>query len=710
MKQTHFSFSPGLIFAALILLASSALGRADTTTSVLNGLEMEFDGETGGLLRLTYPSVGNLLEATKDRSSLVDLAYPIKDFEPLRLATRFSHGAKINQSSNAVEIHWEKLGASRSRFAVVGNVSATVRFAAAPDGRSVVLSCKVHNQSKNNVRQILFPDLMGLRPVGGAKQTFFRTSLSATQPFLELTPNEDKLSMQYMTDTASFSAEYQSGGLFSNMGLRWLDYGSLQGGFSLFTPRWGWDAPFVVRLHLSEVEESLRLMGRNDVTLAPGEKWESGEFWLTPHTGGWAAGIEPFRKWVKQNYKRAFPLPQHVRDGIGYRTVWMTQQQPTDARDVVFTFKDLPALAKDAAAHGIDEMVLVGWQKAFELPLPPPFPILGTEEDFANAVKACRKLGVNVVPFISVLQASAENAPRYGLQVSGNNGWTFHTDLIPRWNPPYASALASVGVPTSNKLWQEEVLQSARKLVDLGVTSLSWDQYWTTTAETPPPNMQTLTAGIREYARQHDLESTFSGEELWNIEIDSGYLDYTWNWGGYKDCRVLTSVLPTPRVNVIVSQSPLAVKKAFADNLYLNILPRKKESINGSDFIEPYPELSRALKQCAKLKKQFLPYFTEGTLIGDCVLSVPCQGAHVTAYVLFGRLLMVVINEGEPRKVEFQSNLSPWINEAKTWRVKSYDADGQKTSETKISRPQWRGKTPQLRSGEMAIFEIEAIR
>ncbi|MEP6662700.1 MAG: hypothetical protein ABJC04_03450, partial [Verrucomicrobiota bacterium] len=686
--KSHLLFPRILIagFLTLIPLTGfSGPGRENSFTANLNGLELTFDADTGGLLRLSYPGVGNILEATRERSGLVDLAYPVKEFEPLRLATRFSHGAKINVSSNAVEIHYEKLGVSRSRFEMKENVSATVRFAAAPDGRSVILSCKVQNQSTNNVRQILFPDLMGLRPVGNAKETFFRTSLFATRPFVDLAPNEDKLITQYMTDFASFSAEYTSGGLATanGMGLRWMDYGSLQGGFGLFTPKWGFDPPLTVRLHLSEVDDRLRLLGRNDITLTNGEKWESGEYWLTPHTGGWAAGIEPFRKWVKQNYKRAMPMPKHVRDGIGYRTVWMAQQQPVDAQDVLFTVKDLPALAKDCAAHGIDEMVLWGWHKYFELPLPGPQTILGTEEEFTNAVQVCRKLGVNVSPFISIYQVNSVSASRYGIQ-GLVNGWTYHTDLVPRWNPPYAAAAAAAAVPVSNKLWHEDVLQSARKLADMGVASLSWDQYWTTTTETPSPNLQDLTRGIRDYAQKHDPESTFSGEQLWNMEIDSGYLDYTWNWGGYRDCRALTSVLPTPRVDAIVSQSALAVKKSFADNLYLNIFPRKKGSINGSDLIEPYPELSKALKQCAKLKKQFLPYFTEGTLIGDCILSSQCKGAHVSAYVSGDKLLMLLINEGEPRKVEFQSNLSSWLT-GKKWQVKSFNADGQKISETKLS-------------------------
>jgi hypothetical protein len=71
---------------------------------------------------------------------------------------------------------------------------------------------------------------------------------------------------------------------------------------------------------------------------------------------------------------------------------------------------------------------------------------------------------------------------------------------------------------------------------------MCFDQYNSVNA--PPPNINSLTTQIRAYAKRRDPESTFSGEELRNWEIDSKYLDYTWNWGPYKDkdYRPLTSI------------------------------------------------------------------------------------------------------------------------------------------------------------------------
>lgn len=692
--------------AAIIFFASAAAGLSAPpgVRATLNGAQLDFDGDTGALLRLSYSGVGDLLKATPERASLIDLAYPHAKFEVLRLASRYSRGAKVTASSKAVVVHWDRLGMSRTNFPVEGSVSATVTITAAPDGRSLIFTASVHNQSSNAVRQVLFPDLMGLVPVGEAAETMLRHSLGASRPFIDLAPNEGKLAEQYMTENAAFSAEYKSGGLFSTMGLRWLDYGSLQGGLSLYSRQWGWDEPITVRLHLSEVEQKLRLLVRNDMNLAPGQQWQSQEFWLTPHTGGWAKGIEPFRAWAKQNYKRQFPLPKRVRDGIGFRTIWMCQIYPNDPQDAVFKFSDLPALARESAAHGLGEMVMWGWAPGFERPLPPPFPHLGTEQELYDAVKACKQLGVTVSPFISVVQATRANAPRYGLAVGDNNGWTYHTELVPRWNPPYASQLACVGIPTSNPLWQEDVFVSCKKLVDNGVPSLGWDQYWTTTAA--EPNMQSLTRKIRGYALQHDPEATFCAEQLWNIEIDSGYLDFTWNWGGWRDCAALTSVLPTPRVNSCIDHSPLAVRKVFADNLYVNIMPRRKESANATDWIINYPEMSRALKQCAARRQQFLPYFTEGTFIGGCLLAAPCPGAHTATYVLPDRLLLVLINESAPRKVSFTADPRAWLPEGEGWRVRAWNADGKRLSESKLHGPAWRAKTPHMAAGEMMFYEI----
>jgi hypothetical protein len=691
------------IAGALAALAMPASG--ETVLQNINGLQITIDSNTGCLLGMACFGPGAMLKSVVDRASIIDLAYPVKSFEPLRLAPRFSTGAKITRSADTVTIHWDTLGPSRTNFPIPGNVCASVRLSAHPDGKSIIITAQVENNSDNDVRQVIFPDFAGLQPFNGELGTWLRTGGFSELPFQKLGWTETRESASYFTDEGAYAEEHKSGGMFDDMFLRWIDFGGLKGGMSLFPKRWGFDPPVTIRLQRSEADTSIRLLSRNDVTLKKGEKWESGEWVLTPHQHGWAEGIEPFREWVQQHYQRDFSMPKHVREGLGYRTAWMCQSQPDDPQDAVFKFSDLPGLARECAEHGLDEMILWSWNKIFVLPLPGPFRHLGTAREMEEAVRRCRRMGVNVVPFVSVLQANPETAPRYGLRVGDNNGWTYHTELLPRWNPPYATDSSCVQAGPCNKQWHDDVLAGAEHLADTGIPSLCWDQFWTT--HDPEPNMISLAREIRRHAREADPECTFSGEELWNVEIDSAILDYTWNWAGYKDCRAFTSVFPSPRANCCVSSSALTVKKAFADKLYLNVLPRKAESVNGSDWINHQPEMSKALKQCARLKRQFMDYFTNGKLIGDCILSAECADAHVCAYTLTNKAIIVFINlEPKKRKISFDANLEPWTKSSSgRYEMRCYNAEAKAVAVARVAA-KWHGRTHALEPEEMAVIEF----
>ena len=70
------------------------------------------------------------------------------------------------------------------------------------------------------------------------------------------------------------------------------------------------------------------------------------------------------------------------------------------------------------------------------------------------------------------------------------------------------------------------------------------------------PNMVELAKRLRDQATAVDPEAAICSEELWNFEVDSDYLDYTWNWGGFRDCQAFTGVFPSPRISCIVTAAP----------------------------------------------------------------------------------------------------------------------------------------------------------
>ena len=192
-----------------------------------------------------------------------------------------------------------------------------------------------------------------------------------------------------------------------------------------------------------------------------------------------------------------------------------------------------------------------------------------------------------------------------------------------------------------------------------------------------------------------------------HLEFDSQVLDYTWNWIDYQDAAPLTSVLRTPRLNCNVEDSPLVVKKGFADNLYLNVMPRKPDQPNGTALISEEPVLAAALKQVAGLRKEFLPYFVDGTFIGDSVLR-EAASAFVRGYQRGNKLLVIVLNDqAGPQVVGVESELDLWLPTTESYQVKYYDSEGKLLSTERGKGGRWFGTTRRLEPQELAFFEIE---
>ena len=734
---------------ALYLISGGVSVSAGVIEATLNRLSVKIDADTGSIVQMSYPGVGTMLDAVPKDAGIMDLAYPVKEFEPLRLAPRYSTGAKVVKTADSVTITWDKLGASRTRtasskvqeavkleyneqtkqynwnpvahnpFDLKGKVSASVTLKAAPDGKSVLMTCTVDNQSDLAIPQVLFPDFLGLIPFAGDYTTVFRTAGFMKRPFHELKVDPNGGISYYSVDARFCGVEYASGGYFGStpMIAKWMDFGGLNGGFSLFRERWNWgpkddmtNYQEKVWMRLSELDNKLRFACTHVVDIKPGQKWESEAYVLTPHANGWAKGIEPYRQFVKKNLKRPYPLAKHVRDGIGYRTVYMTEAYPNDPDgDYTFRCADLPKIAKECKEHGIDEICLWVWNWNLQIPVTPPFPQIGTEEDMRKAIAECRKIGVNVNLFISLMAVANPTAERYGLKVPPpSEGWTYHSEFVPQMRPYYGSGLSCAYLSPADPRWQTEVYDACKHLIDAMSPSIGWDQFGGYPSE---PGLYTLLDKICAYAKAKDPEATLNGESTSSIDNDASYLDYTWNWNYWTwiaggDCRPCNSVYPAPRLSANVDRAPREVRGAFVDNMYINVFTSKKGGINGSGLVSDYPPLSAALKQCAKLRKQFLPYFLDGTLIGDCILAEERPQVRLSAYILPDKALVVLMNDSADGTVEFKADIAPWLqSKSGNYQIKAYDGDGKLLSTYKTSS-KWEQKAPEVKNIELAVYEI----
>jgi len=698
------------LLCSLSLLVAAHGANANFYKIRLNGMDLWLDGQTGSIEYLSSPSTGVLLEATREKSGLLDVAFPTSEFTPLRLASRFSL-AEIRREGEIVEIRWQALGASRSNFAPhEGSVSAQVTIRPAPDGKSLVLSCQIQNHSQVPIPQILFPDLWGLVPLHGIEGTELRFVRGVVRPFA--VPYRRPESAPEYYKNVGWQQYPSAGGYYVQNALRWLDFGGLGGGLSAFQRKWGTpDRPDVLTYRSELDPMHLRLAWQHKRQIEPGETWDSGEFWLTPHPGGWAKGIEVYRDYVRQaNPPRA--LPAHIRDGIGFQTIWMTQAPENDPAKAYFRYSDLPRVAEDARQNGLRELVPWFWCDYFTIPMH-FLPALGPEQELLQSIRQARALGVNVAPFVSIHIILNNAVARYGVQ-PGHEDWTYHPDLIPEFRPYYAHDLEGTFIDGDNLQWQHDAQATLTDWVRRGVTSLSFDQFIYRETPGQKPGLIKMIEAIRTLARSEDPQSTFSSESCTDLELDSPILDYTWNWidpgidvvGQTVDAGPLVSVLRSPRLNCNIEDSPMAVKKCFADGLFLNVMPSKPDAPNGTALISDKPPLARALKTVAALHGQFLSYFVEGNALGESVLTRPAT-AFVRAYSHGNGVLVWVLNDhAEAQRVVLQSDLSIWLPTSDSYREKYYDQDGKLLRDAPVRETSWLGITDLLRPGEIAVFEI----
>jgi hypothetical protein len=693
-------------YCLVTILLMACAAEAEVFKTSLNGLELGIDKETGSLVYLSSSTTGVMVEASPQSAGLVDLAYPVESFAAMRLASRFSKAHVTQTGAGEVLIRWDQLGASRSNLSLPsGKVSASVSIRAAGDGKSVILTCHIENKSAVPVPQELFPDLWGFKPFAGVQNTRLRLAREVEQPFVGPIKPTDSAPFYVERGWKSYPSGWSSasaGGYYAKNGLRWLDFGGFDGGLSIFQKMWATPGSPTVRTQRTEHDPmSLRMLWEHQANIEPGQSWDSGEFWLTPHRGGWAKGIEVYRDYVKQvNPPRE--IPRHVRDGIGFQTIWMMQSVETDPAKADFKFKDLPRVAEDARQYGINEVVVWGCCDDSELPIRVRSE-LGSPEDFAHAIGLAHGLGVNFSLFVSVRIVLTKFAARYGGKQNADSDFTYHYEMIPNMRPYYSKFWDGAYVDVSNELWNQDVLAGLSEWIKRGVPSFTWDVFGDGEA-----SLVKLIAKVRSLARAADPESTFAGESTTSLELDGSVLDYTWNWVDYVDAAPITNVLRSPRLNCDVEDSPLVVKKAFADNLYMNVMPRKLDRPNGTALIGDTPVIASVLKEVAGLRKLFLPYFVDGTFIGDSVLREPTT-AFVRGYQMGDKLLVIVLNDqNQSSVVSVRSDLSLWLPSTKAYQVKYYNSAGKLLETTQGQDAQWVSATHLLQPLELAFFEIES--
>jgi hypothetical protein len=200
---------------------------------------------------------------------------------------------------------------------------------------------------------------------------------------------------------------------------------------------------------------------------------------------------------------------------------------------------------------------------------------------------------------------------------------------------------------------REAILAEHARLLDLGATSTSWDQFWSwfepnyNPAADGAPDQEgerLLQVGraIHEMVHNRNPRGTFSGEMMTEQKVP--ILDYTWDWRNGADLEEdapFRYVFPQVRLNANVNEHPRGALLAFADGGLLNIMPGQMHSYLLADC----PELTATLRQLAALRRRFLRFFCEGQY--RHVEGLHAAGCHARVYTHADDVMVVLLNPTE---------------------------------------------------------------
>lgn len=645
------------------------MGLATEWLSVPHG-RIGIDRGSGAMtaLRLTEPET-EFVGRAGDRG-LLRLAAPLPGYGAHFVETGVHGRPELERRGDGLRLVYTDLATPNGRIPVSVEIDLT------PSGDGLLLRARVHNGWSDVVPQIVFPQIFGLGPVGTSQETRLQFGRGRLLPFQELTLHPD-------------SAHHLERGLFRYYGygytafnMKWLDYGSPDAGFSLFARDTRYTVQGVLADRPDRAADELDLRWLHNPFLEPGETWESAEYVLLPHPGDWYAGARAYQRFAADAYP--YRAPTRVREALGFRSIMLSY---LDAPPM-YRFTELPELAAEMQGLDLVELCVWGWQTRFGYPMEVDTR-LGTAAELADGIKRSQELGVPISIFVShhlVADSAASDPAWLHLNAGGQRGeanYTCNRDFLPRFEPHFFATDTGVMASALSPEWRETGLESYRDLLDLGATSICFDQFhiWNV------PNFNSTRDGrpdeegdrLLEFGeRARDLihaarpEGTFSGEGVVDAAIP--VVDYTWEWSyghDMADSGPFRYVFPQYRLGASVNEHPRGSLLAFVEGALLNVMPGAMER-----RLRDCPELVSTLQMLARLRRRLLPYFTEGQFRFDEGLTV--TGCVARLYIHGVNVLVLATNPSdEMADVSIELDLSDIGLDARLRQMRVSALDGQ---------------------------------
>jgi len=229
----------------------------------------------------------------------------------------------------------------------------------------------------------------------------------------------------------------------------------------------GWPDPAIA----GDKPIGVTLSWNNFPFLKQNESWSGPPIVFHFHDGIWWDAADYFRDW----YDTHTTLDKSD-SWLSYEDAWQSTIISYPDDQIGFRFADLPKVAADAKAAGINVIQIDGWDiggldRGYPQYLTDPR--LGTWEDFEKAISECAEMGVYVLVFSNLQWINIETdwfkdeLHRYAMRdphgnIRGGMGWEYNTSLGQQSQPIYRMVQANMMKPEIQQIIVDQLMNIVR--------------------------------------------------------------------------------------------------------------------------------------------------------------------------------------------------------------------------------------------------------
>ena len=582
-------------------------------------LVLVLDDQSGELIRIANRNTGKtFLDATEGGRTDGRLFHAVVPSE--RWSSRYvnSHEAdppEIGRNGNGVSLLYKNLKARGEPTGVT--VKVIVDLPTGTDEARFTL--EVHNDGSSDVLDILFPWIGGWTGIGGKGEDLMVLGAS-----VEVDPHG--FPMHFAKTYARVHQRMQHGYPYE-MYAPWIDLSGPGGGISYISYMERAQMGYVSIENLAGYDKGLRLAYGwvHPTVVRPGETWTTPTVGISVHDGDWHNTADRFRTWVDTWFK-APPAKRGLRESIGYQNVFFRGFDGAPIREL----DTIPAAAAAGREYGVDQLVVWDFITLGNYAKHADLDILDyTDEEraiVAEGLKIARQEGTNTSaltnfrccnPASSLYknQAHSEVIRSYfGSAVSPGSPWmecwavTHNNPLILAQHlGPFIEVLS----PFANS-FRERVVRQTRQYLDLGYTSMFFDQPFVRTPdysrieegcrpEDTYDALQTLVKEVREILHQNNPDAFMIGELCDAYTAQHIDMWMRW-WKSVVPATRAAYTIPQTMHSWVVDHDIERANHAFALGMYLCLCTHGGEKTLDDEpaFGEHVAALARLRKQCAE--------------------------------------------------------------------------------------------------------------